>query len=300
MSSTKLTCPSCGARRGDSAICPVCGYAYDERIESETQQPVKETPKLKQTAEPKNIQFCPQCGKQIHGTPKFCEQCGTNLEAVRHGAPVSSAQAPKQLSNKTLYMAFGAIAVLAGIVILATWLFRDKPAATAEQQNAPEQQQAQPQVQQPAKPAPTPEQLEAIKRYNKALADNPSDTNALVNLANVYYDVDDYQNAIPYYRQYIQSNSHVPNVLVDYAYCLFRNGQTQDAITEMKEAIKVDPKFQQAYFNLSIVNLSSGNTEEGMEWMKKCIAVDSTSNIAQEAKNLLANHSQLFQQQQQQ
>src|SRR5579883_798162 len=277
MSSTKLTCPSCGARRGDSAFCPVCGYPYDEHVESETQyQAAEASPEPKQSTKPKNILFCPQCGKQIHGTPKFCDQCGTNLETLRQDNSKGAAETPKKLSSKTLYMSFGAIVVLAGVIILTTWLLREKPAATAEQQTAPEQQQAP----QPPKPAPTPEQLEAIKHYNQALADNPKDTNAMVNLANVYYDVDDYQNAIPYYRQYLQSNARIPSVLVDYAYCLFRNGQAQDAITEMKDAIKIDPKFQQAYFNLSIVNLSAGNMEEGMEWMKKCIAVDSTSKIA--------------------
>jgi len=311
MSAGERTCPSCGALRTGDASCPLCGIVFAE-YEAEQKskegvpnvQPVVDAhPKTGKSAadvmpdsisDGKKIQFCPVCGNRLSGTPKFCAECGANLESYRAGGSAKQSNKTQNVSIgsslKPVYVAVIAIVVIGAGIIGGMALFSEKHPAPEK----PPQQAAQ---NPPAARAPTTEQLEAVQNLSSTVAANPNDTASVLALANAYSDIDDYKSAITYFQKYIAANPKNPNALTDYAYALFRNGDTQGAIAQMKQAIAVNPKFQQAYFNLAVVQFNDGNMPEGLVWLKKCIAIDSTSKIAVEAKNLIANHADMFKQQ---
>ena len=293
----KQTCPSCGALRTDADLCPVCGYHYINEAQNQEQafapghEALADKAQYEQAQKKSALVFCPKCGKKLAGAPKFCDQCGENLEHYRGGAAPQSAgiQPP---TSKTLLYAIIAIVVIAGGIIGGMQFFGGKPEKTA----ADQQQPAHPPMGE-QKTGPSQEALDAINQLNKMLAANPNDTAAMRNLADGYTSIQDFKSAIPYYQKYIAVNPRSSDVISSYAACLFQSGDIPSAVAQAKEAIRIDPKCQEAYFYLSIFSLNQNDMQASIAYLKKCIAIDSTTFVATQARNMLANHTQFMQQQ---
>ena len=94
-------------------------------------------------------------------------------------------------------------------------------------------------------------------------------------------------------KKYLAKKPEDPNARVDMGICYLETGDAPTAAKEMQTALKYDPKHQMAMFNLGIVNLNMGNVQQSNEWLKKAIKIDSTTTIAQRAKDILSEHSQI-------
>lgn len=120
------------------------------------------------------------------------------------------------------------------------------PAATAAQQGSagPSQQQAaeaQAAVEQAAAPL-----LEAIKQ-------NPNDFDSLVKLADVYYDGQQFANAIPYYERALAIHPENVDVRTDMGTAYWYSGNADKALAEMQTSLKYQPGHPQTLFNLGWV-----------------------------------------------
>jgi tetratricopeptide (TPR) repeat protein len=100
-----------------------------------------------------------------------------------------------------------------------------------------------------------------------------------------------FDKAIAHYRKYLEKNPKDANARVDMGICFFETSNLDEARKEMEFALKYDPKHVPAHFNLGIVILRAGNVKEANEWFKKTIALAPKSDMGQQAKQILEQHS---------
>ena len=143
------------------------------------------------------------------------------------------------------------ICLLAGIV--AGWLLRGSqpPAALAADQNGV-------QAAAPAGEQPTPQQLKKMADTQAAplLAQLPSDSrNAelLAKIANIYYDTQQYPEAIGYYQRALQVQPANSSVRTDLATAIWYTGDADGAISEFDKALAYEPNKANTLFNLGVV-----------------------------------------------
>lgn len=88
--------------------------------------------------------------------------------------------------------------------------------------------------------------------YIKALRENPKNKEALIGLADFYYQSKYYKKAADTYKKYVKLEPKNTNVRLKIADCYFRLGLDQLALAELNEVLKYEPK------NLSVM-VSLGN-----------------------------------------
>jgi cytochrome c-type biogenesis protein CcmH/NrfG len=104
----------------------------------------------------------------------------------------------------------------------------------------------------------TPEQLRHMAEQQAAplisqLKIKPSDPTLLTQLGNVYYDTQQFQDAIDYYRRALQSDPKNTNVRTDLATAYWYVGNPDRAISEFDTVLKQEPNKSNALFNRGVV-----------------------------------------------
>jgi cytochrome c-type biogenesis protein CcmH/NrfG len=102
-------------------------------------------------------------------------------------------------------------------------------------------------------------ELEAL---TKETAQNPKNTNAWIELGNLYFDTNQFDKSIWAYEKALEIDPKNPNVWTDMGVMYRRSNQPQEAIKAFDEAIKVDPQHEIARFNKGIVLLHDLNDPE--------------------------------------
>lgn len=85
------------------------------------------------------------------------------------------------------------------------------------------------------------------------LKSNPNNVTGWMELGNLYFDSNKYQDAIRAYTQYLSINPNNANVLTDLGVMYRRAGNPTEAISSFDKAIEIDPKHEHARFNKGIV-----------------------------------------------
>lgn len=143
-----------------------------------------------------------------------------------------------------------AFCLLLGVAL--GYLFRGSasPAASAAAA-ATTQQGSAAQAQQPAGAQAAVEQaaaslLEAVNR-------NPNDFDTLVKLGNVYYDGQQFANAIQYYERALALHPENVDVRTDMGTAYWYSGNADKALSELQTSLKYKPGHPQTLFNLGWV-----------------------------------------------
>jgi len=86
-------------------------------------------------------------------------------------------------------------------------------------------------------------------------------------MANAYFDIQRYDQAIGYYRKAVRVNSRDTNVLIDLGVSYFNTGQLDSALVSMKAALKIDPAHSQGLYNSGIVLFNLNRQNEAVtQW----------------------------------
>jgi cytochrome c-type biogenesis protein CcmH/NrfG len=88
--------------------------------------------------------------------------------------------------------------------------------------------------------------LEAVNR-------NPDDYDALVKLGDLYYDGQQFPNAIQYYERAVAIHPENPDVRTDLGTAYWYSGNADKALAEMETSLKYKPGHPQTLFNLGWV-----------------------------------------------
>lgn len=113
-------------------------------------------------------------------------------------------------------------------------------------------QQQQPQQAPPAGGAsgPAMEQVQQLRAY---VEKNPNDAQAVRELANLNYDIGNWQRAAELYEQYLRLVPDEPDVMTDLGACLRNLGKSADALAVFQRARNKAPQHWQARYNEVLV-----------------------------------------------
>jgi cytochrome c-type biogenesis protein CcmH/NrfG len=141
---------------------------------------------------------------------------------------------------------------------------------------------------------PTPEQMKhmADKQAEPLLAqlkDKPSDPQLLYNIGNIYYDTQQYPEAIKYYQQSLAQNPKADDVRTDMATAYFYSGDVDKALAEFDVVLKDNPKHANALFNQGMVRWKGKMDVAGAvaSW-KKLLEVNPNYERREEVMNFIS------------
>jgi len=147
---------------------------------------------------------------------------------------------------------FGIVGSLFGLII--GWVLgtqqaqRSRPAPSPMVQAAPAAQQ-----QQQSAPQPVPLDAERVKALEGAAAQNANDAQSRVQLGNMFFDAEQYSQAINWYEQALKINPNDPNVSTDLGVAYYYTNNPDRALTQFEHSLKVDPKHIKTLLNVGIV-----------------------------------------------
>jgi cytochrome c-type biogenesis protein CcmH/NrfG len=88
----------------------------------------------------------------------------------------------------------------------------------------------------------------------RALADqNPKDPAPRIQLGNLYFDAEQYSEAISWYESALKLNPRDPNVSTDLGVAYYYTNQPDRAISQFELSLNTDPKHTKTLLNLGIV-----------------------------------------------
>lgn len=104
----------------------------------------------------------------------------------------------------------------------------------------------------------TPEQMKhmADKKAEPLLAQlqaNPKDPSLLAQVGNIYYDTQNYKDAIEFYSKSLEADPKNADVRTDLGTSYYYLGDTDRAMEEFHNVLKRDPKHAQTMFNIGMV-----------------------------------------------
>jgi cytochrome c-type biogenesis protein CcmH/NrfG len=147
---------------------------------------------------------------------------------------------------------FGIAGSLFGLII--GWVLgtqqarRTMPVAAPMAQSAPAQQQ-----QTPASPQPVPIDPERVKALEGLAAQNARDAQSRVQLGNIFFDAEQYTQAINWYEQALKINPNDSNVSTDLGVAYYYTNNPDRALAQFEHSLKVDPKHIKTLLNVGIV-----------------------------------------------
>jgi type IV pilus assembly protein PilF len=117
---------------------------------------------------------------------------------------------------------------------------------------------------------------EAIEHYEKALEVRPTFSEARSNLANVYLDQGQYDQAIKLYEQVLNDMLYPTPFIAqgNMGWAYYKKGDTEKALENIKAAVTLNPNFCLGFKNLGLIYEQTGSTEEACkqfgQYREKC------------------------------
>lgn len=130
------------------------------------------------------------------------------------------------------------------------------------------QPQANPQQRREAHAA----QIQQLERETSA---NPKNTGAWIRLGHLYFDSEQYTEAIRVYRIALEQDPNNADVWTDLGVMYRRNRQPEEAIKSFDKALQVDPRHQIAMYNKGIVYIHDlKDNQAGIASWKHLVAIN--------------------------
>ena len=143
---------------------------------------------------------------------------------------------------------FGIAGSLFGLII--GWVLgsqqaaRSGPAAAPVAQSAPAQQPAQ---------GPAPIDPARVSALQDEAAKNPKDVKPRVQLGNIFFDGEQYPQAITWYEQALKLAPGDANVSTDLGVAYYYTNQSDRALAQFDQSLAIDPKHIKTLLNIGIV-----------------------------------------------
>ena len=146
---------------------------------------------------------------------------------------------------------FGIAGTLFGLII--GWVLGSQQAGPGARVAAPVAQTAPASQQPPASPPPAPIDPERVKTLEAAAAQNAKDTQSRIQLGNMFFDAEQFTQAIGWYEQALKINPNDVNVSTDLGVAYYYTNQPDRALTQFDHSLRVDPKHIKTLLNVGIV-----------------------------------------------
>lgn len=149
--------------------------------------------------------------------------------------------------DNVLFVVFGLlVGFIAGYLLQESIASRQAPRAPAGQTAGQTPGQGAPQV----GAMPGAAQVQQLRAY---VQENPEDAEAVLQLANLNFDIRNFRRAGELYEQYLSLRPENPNVLSDLGICYRETGEFEKAVELFDRTQELDPDHWQSYFNEAVV-----------------------------------------------
>ena len=182
-------------------------------------------------------------------------------------------------------IAFGIAGILFGLI--AGWIIGSQQAATRPPAAAPAQQQASTAGSGSTSRAAVLDetQVNALKTVAEKEASNATPR---VQLGNLYFDAERYDDAIKWYADALKLAPNDVNVSTDLGVSYYYSNQADKALAQFDKSLKLDPRHAKTLLNVGIVKAFGKQDLDGAEaaW-KQVLAIAPDSPEGQAAKRAL-------------
>jgi tetratricopeptide (TPR) repeat protein len=167
--------------------------------------------------------------------------------------------------------------------ILLGWVIATQHALPAPQPAAPQPAQTAASAQ--TAPALDEGRVQALKTI---ITSDPQNEEALVQLANTYFDAEQWNDAIEWYERALKVNPNNPNTSTDLGVSYFYTNRPDHALAQFDHSLKLDPRHTKTMLNKGIV-LAFGKEDlkAATEEWKKTVELAPDSPEGQQARKLL-------------
>lgn len=107
------------------------------------------------------------------------------------------------------------------------------------------------------------EELGRVRELEARLEQDPGNFQILVDLANLYFDMQSLDGAIDYYSRALEIRPHDANVRTDMGTALYYSNQPDAALSEFERSLDIQPNHPQTLFNIGIVLFEERGEVEG-------------------------------------
>jgi tetratricopeptide (TPR) repeat protein len=105
--------------------------------------------------------------------------------------------------------------------------------------------------------------MEQVQQLRAYVEKNPNDSQAVRELANLNYDISNWQRAAELYEQYLKLVPNEADVMTDLGACLRNMGKSAEALTVFQRAVDRAPDHWQARYNqILVLGFDLGRLEE--------------------------------------
>jgi tetratricopeptide (TPR) repeat protein len=124
-----------------------------------------------------------------------------------------------------------------------------------------------------------------VQALMTVIKNDPTNAGAAVQLANVYFDAERYEDAITWYEEGLRLDPKNPDASTDLGISLYYTGQTDRALQQFETSLKIDPRHTKTLLNKGIVLAFGKQDLAGAEavW-KQVVALAPDSPEAQAAR----------------
>jgi tetratricopeptide (TPR) repeat protein len=180
-------------------------------------------------------------------------------------------------------IAFGIAGLLFGLI--AGWIIGSQQTTLRPPAGAP--QAARQAEQAPAATAPVLDEAK-VRAFKSVAEREPTNAAARVQLGNLYFDAERYDEAIPWYAEALKLTPKDVDASTDLGVSYYYTNQPDKALAQLQESLKLDPKHVKTILNLGIVKAFGKRDLEGAEkaW-EQVIAIAPDSPEGQAAKRAL-------------
>jgi len=128
---------------------------------------------------------------------------------------------------------------------------------------------------------------EVVQAYEKALALNPLEKIALVNVGTLYFQARAFEEAERYYRKALEADPSYPLALFNLGNLYDELGRREQAIEFYRRALESSPNYADAHYNLALVYQTTGQTMRAVHHWKTYLRLDPGSSWAAVARRQL-------------
>lgn len=119
-----------------------------------------------------------------------------------------------------------------------------------------------------------------IEAQQRILSKDPNNQTALVTLANLNFDMKNFQEAAPYYEKAIRKDPTNVGLITDLGTCFLSLNQTDKAIEYYSKSLAIEPNHYQTLMNMGIARMNQGDKDGAAQaWEKLVTLYPNTPNV---------------------